>query len=45
MQPFAKVVMDVSQQANTLIQEEEDAKRASSKDQASDEASSDEEAN
>ena len=45
MQPFAKVVMDVSQKANILIQEEEDAKRASSKDQASDEASSDEEAN
>lgn len=35
MQPFAKVVMDVSQQANTLIQEEEDAKRASSEDKAS----------
>ena len=35
MQPFAKVVMDVSQQANILIQEEEDAKRASSKDEAS----------
>ena len=45
MHPFAKVVMDVSQKANTLIQEEEDAKRASSKDQASDEASSDKEAN
>ena len=42
MQPFAKVVMDVSQKANILIQEEEDAKRASSKDKASDEASSEE---